>query len=125
MLSFLFQLLHLFIEVRQYVLAFISQFDQCLQVVNVLCQSFIQLDILIEAAAPLQDRLRFFLIVPKFRPCNFLFELDYFSTLVFGIKDTLAPAVSFPRWCLLFPEVLRASNPPKSFVCESLRDEMP
>jgi hypothetical protein len=89
-----------------------------MQVLYVFGKLTIQLDIIFQPAAPLQDRLGFFLIVPEIRLGYFSLELENFRALVVRIKDTLAPAVFFPRWRSLFPEALQAFNPPKLSLYE-------
>jgi hypothetical protein len=89
-----------------------------MQVGDILDKLDIQLDIIFQPAAPLQNRLSFFLIIPEIRLGYFSVELENFRALVVRIKDTLAPAVFFPRWRSLFPEALQAFNPPKSSLYE-------
>ena len=96
-LSLLLELLDLAREFGQHILAFIRQFGKRLQVADIPRQLGIQLDIPLQPAARLQDRLRFFLIVPEFRLGCFFFQLENLCALVFRIKDTLESAVSFPR----------------------------
>jgi hypothetical protein len=85
-----------------------------MQVFNVLGKLTIQLNIMFQPASSLQNRLSFFLITPEIRLGYFPLEFENFRALVVRIKDTLAPAVFFPRWRSLFPEALQAFSPPKS-----------
>jgi hypothetical protein len=124
-LRFLLQLLDLPGQLRKDVFPFLSQFDERFQVFDIFRQLPIEFNILFQTASPLQDQLRFLLIVPEFRFGYFLLERQNFRMLVFSIKDTLAPAVFFPRWRSLSPEVLRASIPPKSSIYGPLCDEIP
>ena len=69
------------------ILAFSSEFEKSLQVFYRALQFSIQLNVILELLAPLQNRLRLSLIIPKPRIDDLRLDLAQFPTLGFRVKD--------------------------------------
>ena len=69
------------------ILAFSSEFEKSLQVFYRALQFSIQLNVILELLAPLQNRLRLSLIIPKSRIDDLRLDLAQFPTLGFRVKD--------------------------------------
>jgi hypothetical protein len=107
-LSLLFELLNLAFELGHHILPLFRELRKRFQVFNISRQFGVQLNVMLEAAARLQDSLRLFLIVPEIRTGYFFFQLENLRAFSLRIKDTLESAVSFRRLRSLFHEVPRA-----------------
>jgi hypothetical protein len=88
-LSLLLELLDFARKVVKHVFAFMRKLRQRLEIFHILCQLGIQLNVLVQAAARLQDRLGLLLIAPELRLGCFFFELENLRAFACGIKDTL------------------------------------
>jgi hypothetical protein len=71
------------LDVFRDILAFPGKFEERLQVFDRSLQLSIQLDIVFELLAALQNRLRLGLIIPKARIDNLLLDLTQFPALGF------------------------------------------
>ena len=81
------QPLEFLLDVFRDILAFSSEFEKSLQVLYRALQFSIQLNVILELLAPLQNRLRLSLIIPKPRIDNLRLDLAQFPTLGFRVKD--------------------------------------
>jgi len=77
-------------EIRVDVLAGLRPFDEYAEIVTLFPERADQLTILLKAAAPLQDLLRFALILPEIGRGGFRFELIQFLFGAGGLKDSSA-----------------------------------
>ena len=81
------QPLEFLLDVFRDILAFSSEFEKSLQVFYRALQFSIQLNVILELLAPLQNRLRLSLISPETRVDNLSFDLAQFPALGFRVKD--------------------------------------
>ena len=81
------QPLEFLLDVVRDILAFSSEFEKSLQVFYRALQFSIQLNVILELLAPLQNRLRLSLIIPKPRIDDLRLDLAQFPTLGFRVKD--------------------------------------